>query len=109
MLSFLRKPVCNKRANPMGSGLLGFRVAPDVKASSHSQGIVLMNSTRGTVFSANRAGAMIWNGVSQRWPIDRIVESISREFHVPPMDARDDATEFVAQLAAEGLLVRDAN
>lgn len=109
MLSFLRKPACNKAVRPMGSGLLGFRVAPGVKASSHSQGIVLMNSTRGTVFSANRAGAMIWNGVSERWPLDRIVESISREFQVQPMAAQHDAREFVAQLAAEGLLVRDAN
>jgi hypothetical protein len=84
---------------------LGFRVAPDVKASLHSEGVVLIDIRRGTVFSANRAGAMIWNAVAERWTLPRIAESISREFHIPPQAAQDDAAEFVAQLAKEGLLV----
>jgi hypothetical protein len=87
------------------SGLLGFRVAPDVKASSHSEGVVLIDVRRGTVFSANRVGAMIWNAAAEEWTLDRIAESISNEFHIPTQAAQDDAAEFVAQLAKEGLLV----
>jgi hypothetical protein len=64
--------------------------------------------SRGIVFSANRAGAIVWNAVSERWPLDRIAESISCEFHIPARDAQQDAAEFLAQLAAEGLLVPDA-
>lgn len=86
-------------------GLLGYRIAPDVKASLHSEGVVLIDIRRGTVFSANRAGAMIWNAAVEHWTLPRIAESISREFHIPTQAALDDAAEFVAQLAKEGLLV----
>jgi hypothetical protein len=108
MLDFLafRRP--NTASKELKTGLR-FRIAPDVKASLHSQGIVLINLTRGTVFSANRAGAIIWNGAVERWSLDRIAKSISNEFHIPAQSAHDDTAEFVAQLAAEGLLVPDAN
>lgn len=90
-------------------GDLGFHIAPDVKASLHSEGIVLISLSRGTVFSANRAGAMIWNAAAEQWSLDRVAQSISSEFHVPAQTAQQDAAEFLAQLASEGLLVRDAN
>ncbi|HUB82768.1 MAG TPA: PqqD family protein [Bryobacteraceae bacterium] len=108
MLSFLR--IHGKQKPPRSLPLRsGFRVAPGVKASQHSEGLVLINLSRGTVFSANRAGAIIWNAAVDRWPLERIAESISSEFHVPAGAARDDAADFIAQLAAEGLLVPDAN
>jgi hypothetical protein len=66
---------------------------------------VLIDVRRGTVFSANRVGAMIWNAAAEEWTLDRIAESISNEFHIPTQAAQDDAAEFVAQLAKEGLLV----
>jgi len=95
--------------NQSGPGHLGFRVAPDVKASLHSEGVVLINLSRGTVFSANRVGAMIWNAAAERWSLDRVAASISSEFHIPAQTAQQDAAEFLAQLAAEGLLVTDAS
>lgn len=109
MLTFLR--IARRRTAPLKQdiGQLGFRIAQDVKASEHSAGLVLIHLTRGTVFSANRAGAIIWNGAAQRWPLDRIAQSISAEFHIPAEAARLDAAEFVAQLAAEGLLIAEAN
>jgi hypothetical protein len=75
----------------------------------HNEGVVLINVSRGTVFSANRIGAMIWNAAAERWPLDRIAESISSEFHIPAQAAQDDAAEFVAQLAKEGLLEPERN
>jgi hypothetical protein len=109
MLSFLRIHCLKQKPDLLKPPLLGFRIAPGVKASQHSHGLVLINLARGTVFSANRAGAMIWNGAADRWPLDRIAESISSEFQVPAKTAQDDAAEFIAQLEAEGLLVPDAN
>jgi hypothetical protein len=87
---------------------LKLRVAPDVKASLHPDGVVLIHLGRGTVFSANRVGAMIWNGAAERWSIEKVAESISTEFHIAPATVQQDAAEFLAQLAAEGLLVPDA-
>ena len=87
----------------------GFHVAPDVKASLHPDGVVLIHLGRGTVFSANRVGAMIWNGAVERWSIERVAESISSELNVAPATVQRDAAEFLAQLTAEGLLVPDAS
>jgi hypothetical protein len=98
-----------KAPDQWGPGHLGFRIAPDVKASMHSEGVVLINLSRGTVFSANRVGALIWNAAAQRWSLDRVAASISSEFHIPAQAAQQDAAEFLAQLAAEGLLVTDAS
>ena len=109
MLGFLRIGRRKTAACNLSRGLLGFRVAPDVKASLHNEGVVLINVSRGTVFSANRIGAMIWNAAAERWPLDRIAESISSEFHIPAQAAQDDAAEFVAQLAKEGLLEPERN
>jgi hypothetical protein len=109
MLDFLR--IGRRKTAPCKSncGLLGFRVAPDVKASVNSEGVVLLDVSRGTVFSANRVGAMIWNAAAERWTLDRVAESIGSEFHIPPQAAQRDAAEFVAQLAKEGLLVPETN
>jgi hypothetical protein len=92
----------------LGPSPLGFRIAPDVKASLHSDGMVLIHHSRGTVFSANRVGAAIWNGAAERWSLDRVAGSISKEFAVPAQTAQQDTLEFLAQLASEGLLVSDA-
>src|SRR5579872_1872561 len=88
---------------------LGFRVAPDVKASRHADGIVLIHLGKGTVFSANRVGAMIWKGAAERQSLDQVAASICHEFHIPSQEAQRDAAEFLAQLAAEGLLLADRN
>ena len=109
MLSFLknrRAGVVSRNANPSHSG---FRVSPDVNASLHADGVVLIDSRRGTVFSANRVGAVIWRGATERMSFERVAESISREFHIPTETAREDAAAFLAQLAAEGLLIAEVN
>jgi hypothetical protein len=113
MLSFLRRGPRTTAPDSLVCHL-SFRIAPDVKVSIHDGGAVLMNIRRGTVFSANRVGAMIWNAAAERGSLDRpslarVVESISNEFRIPPQTAQEDATEFLAQLAAAGLLVSEAN
>jgi hypothetical protein len=85
------------------------RIAPEVKASPNANGLVLIHLGKGTVFSANRVGAMIWNAVAERLSIEKVAETISAEFQIPAQTVRRDAAEFLAQLQAEGLLVPDAN
>jgi hypothetical protein len=109
MLSFLRNGPHRGMPCKVHAAGLGFRIAQDVKASTHAGGIVLINLNRGTVFSANRVGAVIWSAAGQRWSMDRVVDSISREFAIPAQTAHDDTVEFLAQLATEGLLIPDTN
>ena len=98
-----------KAPNELEPDHLKLRVAPDVKASLHPDGVVLIHLGRGTVFSANRVGAMIWNGAAEGWSLGRVAQSISSEFHIAPATVQQDAADFLAQLTAEGLLVRDAS
>jgi len=109
MISLFKSWRSHKTVNRLDSGDLRFHVAPDVRASLHPDGVVLIHLGRGTVFSANRVGAMIWNGAAQRWSLDRVAASVSTEFHISQQIVRLDAAEFLKELAAEGLLVPDAN
>ena len=109
MLNFFGKwrgHACLRRPD---GGSLGFRVASEVKASRHDDGLVLIHHGKGIVFSANRVGAMIWNAAVERLSLDQLSASISREFQISLDEARQDIVEFLAQLAAEGLLVADGS
>ena len=86
-----------------------FHAAPDVKASLHPDGVVLIHHGTGTVFSANRVGAMIWKGATERRSVDEVAASISGEFDIPRQTVQQDTARFLAQLEAEGLLVPDAS
>jgi hypothetical protein len=95
--------------NDLESGRLRFRVAPDVKASLHADGVILIHLGRGTVFSANLVGARIWSGAAERWSMGKLAAFISGEFNISPETAQRDAAEFLERLEAEGLLVAEAN
>jgi Coenzyme PQQ synthesis protein D (PqqD) len=109
MLRFIKSRLPGAAPERSSPCRLGFRIAPDVKASLHAEGVVLINLRRGTVFSANRVGAIIWNAAAERWSLQRVAESISQEFHVPAEAAQEDAAAFLAQLASEGLLIPDVH
>jgi hypothetical protein len=86
-----------------------YRPAPEVRASVHDGGVVLLHAGTGAVFSANRVGATIWQRVAQTWDVGQVVASVSAEFQVARQEAQKDTTEFVAQLEAAGLVIRDRN
>jgi hypothetical protein len=90
-------------------GRLMLRAAPDVRASLHPDGMVLIHLGSGMVFSANRVGAMIWKGATERRSLEEVSASISGEFDIPQQTVQQDAARFLAQLEAEGLLVPDAS
>lgn len=87
----------------------GLRVSPQVKASIHPDGVLLIDLAKGTVFSANRAGALIWRAAEERWSADRLASKMSGEFDIPKETAQRDAAEFLDRLKTEGLLIADAN
>ena len=107
MFRLLKNPFSRKRERRPQGGL--FRVAPEVKASQHPDGLVLIHLGRGTVFSANRVGALIWKGLEEHRSLEKVAESISGEFHISPQTVRQDAAAFLAQLEAEGILVPEAS
>src|SRR5213083_1255140 len=84
-----------------------YRAAPEVKASLHSDGVVLIHPGNGTVYSANRVGAMVWQGAAAHQGMDQVTARISEAFDISGVIARRDAAAFVAQLETAGLLVLD--
>lgn len=85
-----------------------FTVNSEVAASLHDDGIVLLHTGRGCLFSANRIGARIWCGVEQQKPSEAIAEEISDEYQIARTTAREHTDHFLAQLQKQQLILREA-
>jgi hypothetical protein len=86
-------------------GQTDYRVAPWVRATAHEKGLVLLDTGRGVVLTANTVGARIWEGLSRGETLSAIARTIAREFVVAESVVRADADRFVRELRAEGLVV----
>lgn len=86
------------------SNQISFSVSPEATASIHDDGIVILHTGRGRVFSANRTGALIWRAIEQRHSLDTIVTEISGEFQIPGPTARAHTLNFVAALQQQSLI-----
>ena len=80
----------------------------EVRASVQQDGVVFLHLRSGIVFRSNRIGAAIWKGLGSRQDLAAIALEIGREYGIPAEQAARDAAGFVAQLEAQGFLVRHA-
>lgn len=80
--------------------------SPEVRTSLQEDGVVFLHLRSGTVFRSNRIGAAIWKGLGSRQDLPAIASGIGREYGIPADQAARDAAGFVAQLEAQGFLVR---
>ena len=86
-----------------------FRISPEASASTHEDGIVILDSRRGRIFSSNAAGRCIWRSIEQRLPFEGVVETLSAEFQIASNRAREHAGLFLAELERHTLIERRAN
>ena len=84
-----------------------FCLSPEATASAHDDGIVILHTGKGRVFSSNKTGALIWQGIEQRRSFDRIVEEISDAFQIATTTARAHAIKFLAALEQQTLIRRE--
>jgi len=84
-----------------------FSVSPEATASTHDDGIVILHTGKGRVFSSNKSGALIWRGIEQRRSLDGIVEEISGEFQIAGTTARTHTLNFLAALEQHALVQRE--
>ena len=80
--------------------------SPDVRASLQKDGVVFLHLRSGAVFRSNRIGAAIWKGLGSRQDLAAIASQIGGEYGIPADQAVRDAAAFLAQLEAQGFLVR---
>ena len=84
-----------------------FTVNSEAAASIHDEGIVILHTGRGCLFSANRIGARIWCDVEQQKSLEAITEEISSEYQIPLTTAREHLDHFLAQLQKQKLILRE--
>jgi len=86
--------------------LQNLRTSPEVRASLHAEGITFLHIGTGTVLSANRVGARMWERASEGLALDAIAAQVSLEFDAPQATVRQDADRFLRELMDAGVLVR---
>jgi coenzyme PQQ synthesis protein D (PqqD) len=83
-------------------------ISPYAKVSLDPNGAAFLHVRSGLVFTSNRIGARIWRGLLERESVETIIARISDENGVPAAQARQDTVEFVAELEAQGFVLRRA-
>jgi Coenzyme PQQ synthesis protein D (PqqD) len=86
---------------------LSFSLNPEASASAHDDGIVILHTGKGRVFSSNKTGAVIWLALQQRRSFEGIVEEISNEFQIAATIARAHTLNFLAALEQQALIERE--
>ena len=69
-------------------------------------GAVFLHSRSGIVFTSNRIGARIWQGLLDRQGVEAIAARISQEAGMPHDLVRRDTQDFVVELETQGFLRR---
>ena len=83
---------------------LSFTLNPEATASAHDDGIVILHTGKGCVFSSNKTGALIWLALQQKRSLEAIVEEISNEFQIAATTARLHTIDFLAALERQALI-----
>ena len=85
-----------------------FSLSQEASASTHEDGIVILHTGKGRVFSSNRTGAVIWRGIEQGRSFDGILEEVRSEFQIAGPTARAHTLKFLAALEQHALIKREA-
>lgn len=84
-----------------------FILSPEAAASFHDDGVVILHTGKGSLFSSNHTGARIWRGVEQRQSLESIVEELSGEYEIARPTARVHTLNFLAALEQQTLIQRE--
>ena len=82
-------------------------VASEAAASFHDDGVVILETGKGRLFSSNQTGALIWRSIDQGLTLEAIAEKISQEYAISRTTALDHTAQFVAELERHSLIRRE--
>ena len=85
-----------------------FTVNPEAAASFHDDGIVILHTGKGSLFTSNETGARIWRGVERQLPLEAIAGEISVEYNIARTTAREHTIRFLAEMERHKLIQREA-
>ena len=88
------------------AGRLGLHtISPRIRASLHDDGLVLLDTRKGLVYTSNRTGAQIWRGVAAGQSPRSIAACLSIEYGLPQVDIEAHTAAFLTSLTQQGILV----
>ena len=87
--------------------VLSFTVNPEAAASFHDDGVVILHTGKGCLFTSNGTGAHIWRGIEQQLTLEAIAEKISGEYQIAQTTAREHTIRFLAELERHTLIQRE--
>ena len=79
-------------------------VRREVTTSIHAAGMVMVDSRSGRLFQSNAAGAVIWQGLEARLPLEAIAARICDRFEVALANAREHMARFLLELERQSLI-----
>lgn len=85
-----------------------FTANPEAAASFHDDGIVILHTGQGRLFTSNETGARIWRGVEQQRPLEAIAKEISGAYQIAQTIAHEHTVRFLAELERHQLICREA-
>ena len=84
------------------------KVNPEAVASVHEGGVVILDNSKGRLYSSGPAGAYIWRCIERQLSLEAIAGKLHIDFHVELTTAREHTARFMEQLHANGLIERRA-
>ena len=84
------------------------RINPEVAISVHESGLVILDNSKGRLYSSGPAGAYIWGCIEQQLSLEAIAEKLHTEFQIELAMAREHTARFMEQLHRNGLVERRA-
>jgi hypothetical protein len=84
-----------------------FTAIPEAESSFHDDGVVILHTGKGSLFSSNRTGAQIWRGVEQKLSVDVIAQQISGKYQIELTTAREHTFSFLTELQRHALVQRE--
>ena len=83
---------------------ISFAVSPEAIGSFHDDGVVILHSGNGRMFTSNETGARIWRGIEQQLSLESIASEISGAYHIARATAREHTLGFLRALEQQALI-----
>ena len=84
------------------------KINPEAVVSVHEGGVVILDNSKGRLYSSGPAGAYIWRCIEQQLSVEAIAEALHADFQIERKTAREHTVRFMEQLHWNGLIERRA-